>query len=63
MDKGAHRTVETVCAFTVLAHNAHIYWGGLGGAGLLSALCSVPPARGPRLRGQAGRKVASQAGL
>lgn len=49
MDKGAHITVETMCAFTALAHNTHIYWGVLRRSRdvICSLLCASCP--GPRL--------------
>ena len=46
VDKGAHTTMETVRACTVLAHNGHIYWGELRGSRVLiyAALCLQPRA-------------------
>ena len=61
--RGAHRTMETVCAFTALAHSAHIYWVVLRGAGPASALRSVPPDQGPWQQGQARQKESSHIGL
>lgn len=45
VDKGAHITVETVYAFTVLAHNRHIYWGKLRGSRV--HIYSLPRASSP----------------
>lgn len=49
VDKGAHITVETMCAFTARAHNTRVYWGVLGRSRdfICSLLCASRP--GPRL--------------